>query len=160
MEERSKTFADLIPELKLWNHGQGIDIDAWIACIGNFEQAIGYSRLFWPDFVEHDGCVLAAGFSEESYRGFMAQTGGNKRAVESVMNHRHIVDLFGDPKLRPTREQVVYLGRILKDLWSAKLRRDFPTRSITVSFREGEYEDLTDYEITFFQDQLSNREHR
>jgi len=47
---------------------------------------------------------------------------------------------------------VVYLGTALKDIWSAKLRRDFPTRSITVSFPEGEYDDLTDYEITFFQD--------
>jgi hypothetical protein len=83
----------------------------------------------------------------------MQQTRGNRRAVESVINHRHIVDLFVNPKLQPTRDQLVYIGRALKDIWSAKLRRDFPTRDITVSFPEGEYSELTDYEITFFQNE-------
>jgi hypothetical protein len=145
-------LADLIPETRAWNDGRGIDLGDWIGCVGSFEHAIAYGELFWPDFAEHDGCVLFAGLSEESYRGFMQQAGGNRQAVEAVMNHRHIVDLFARPELEPTRAQVVYLGRLLKEMWAAKLRRDFPGKRFVVSFPEEPSENLLDYEVTFFQE--------
>jgi hypothetical protein len=121
-------------------------LEAWIGCVGSYEHAIGYGELFWPDFVEHDGCILLTGFSEESYLGFMQKTGGNRQATEAVMNHRHILDLFCGSERRPTREQVVYLGRLLKEMWAAKLQRDFPGKRFVVSFQEKPTEDLLDYE--------------
>lgn len=144
-------MADLVPETRDWNSGNGIDLRSWIGCVGSLEHAIGYAELFWPDFAEHDGCILCDGFSEESYNGFMKQTGGNRQAVEAVMNHCHILDLFSDPDLNPTREQVVYLGRLLKEMWAAKLQRDFPAKRFLVTFPEEASEDLLDYEVTFFQ---------
>ena len=144
-------FEALIPELSRWNEGRGIDVAAWISCIGNFEHLIGYLELIWPEFVEHEGCVLRAGFSAESFRGFMDHTGGNKRSVEAVINHVHIVRIFGDSDLSPTEGQVIHIGRKLKDIWTCKLARDFPDREVTVSFPEGPFEDLTDFEITCFQ---------
>ena len=143
--------ADLVAESREWNKGRGITLESWIGYVGNFEHAIGYGELFWPEFTEYDGCVLFAGFSEKSYRGFMQQTGGNRQAVEAVMNHRHILDLFCGPALQPTREQLVYLGRLLKEMWTAKLQRDFPGRRIAISFPDEPCDDL-DYEITFFQE--------
>ena len=93
--------------------------------------------------------MFFAGVSEAGYRGFMQQTGGDKRAVEAVLNHRHILDLFSGSQ--PTREQVVYLGRLLQEVWAAKLARDFPDRRIVVSFPEEGCESLLDYEVTFYQ---------
>ncbi|HSS48774.1 MAG TPA: hypothetical protein VLX28_07500 [Thermoanaerobaculia bacterium] len=143
---------DLIPELKDWNNGRGISVADWIGCVGSFEHAIGYSFLFWPEFVEFDGCIFfKTGFREENYRGFMTQTGGNRRAVEAVMNHCHICDLFGDPELDPTRAQIVFLGRMLKEMWAAKLQRDFPARPVTVTFPEDELDNFIDYQVTFYQ---------
>jgi hypothetical protein len=104
--------------------------------------------LFWPNFTEHDGCVFFAGFSEDSYRGFMQHTGGNRQAVEAVMNHWHILDLF--PGSRPAREQVVYFGRLLREVWASKLASEFPHRRFVVSFPEEPFEDFLDYEVTFF----------
>jgi hypothetical protein len=146
-------MADLVPETQDWNGGNGIDLLSWVRCVGSIEHAIAYGELFWPDFAEHDGCVFFAGFSEESYVGFMQQTGGNRKAVEAVMNHRHILDLFCRPELQPTLEQVVYFGRLLKEMWAAKLQRDFPDKRFVVSFPEDPSEDLLDYEVTFFQEQ-------
>lgn len=145
------SFSDLIPELSQWNEGRGIDVDGWICGVGSFEHLIGYIELLWPTFVEHDDCVFLQGFSEEAYRGFMGQTGGNRRAVEAVMNHVHITDLFGNPALVPTRPQILHIGRKLKDIWACKLRRDFPGRSFAVSFPEEPEDDLLDYQVTFFQ---------
>jgi hypothetical protein len=153
MTDRTRIdFAKLIPALPAWNDGGGISVEDWVACVGNFELAVGYSRLFWPDFVEHEGCVFFAGFSAESYRGFVAQCDGDRRRVEAVMNHRHVFAHFSHADGSATAEQVVYLGRVLKDIWQAKLARDFPGRRFVVRFDEGPFEDLGGYEVTFWQD--------
>ena len=116
----------LVPETREWNGGRGIDLLSWVGCVGSFEHAIAYGELFWPEFVEFDGCIFFAGFSQESYRGFMAQTGANKQAVEAVMSHRHILDFFTQKDIEPTRPQVVYLGRLLKRCGLRNLSVTFP----------------------------------
>lgn len=143
-------LTDLVPETQQWNDGRGISLESWIGCVGSFEHAIAYGELFWPDFAEHEGCVFLARFKEESYRGFMQQTSGNKKAVEAVINHCHVLDLFAGS--RPSRDQVVYLGRLLKEMWTAKLKWKFPEKRIVVSFVEEPSEDLLDYEVTFYQE--------
>jgi hypothetical protein len=147
----SNDFDTLVRELSRWNGGRGIDIDSWLSCVGSFELAIAFARLFWPAFVEHDGCVLFEGFSEASYTEFLEQTDGDRAAVEAVMNHRHIGDLFCGPDLEPTHAQLRHLGRVLVETWTAKLARDFPERRFSVTFPERELDELLDYEITFSQ---------
>ena len=143
-------MADLVPETRDWNSGSGISVVDWIGCIGSIEYAIGYGELFWPEFAELDECVFFAGVTEVGYRSFLKQTGGNKRAVEAVLNHRHVLDLFSSSQ--PTREQVVYLGRLLREVWAAKLALVFPTRRFVVSFTEEGCESLLDYEVSFYQE--------
>ena len=150
-------FAKLIAELPAWNNGAGISVESWIGCAGNFELAVGYSRLFWPDFVEHEDCVFFADFAVDSYRGFMDQCNGDRRRVETVMNHRHVFDYFSHAGGSATEAQIIYLGRVLKDIWQAKLMRDFPHRHFVVSFPEGPYEDLIDYEVSFWQGSTARR---
>lgn len=146
-------YASLIPELKAWNNGAGINIDSWIGCEGNYEHLVGYGSLFWPEFLEHDDCVFFADrFTRENYDAFLKQTKGDKRAVEVVMNHTHILDIFGNAQPKPNREMVLYVGRLLKDVWQTKLNRDFPKRNIKVSFPEEYEEDLLSYEVSFFQE--------
>jgi hypothetical protein len=144
-------LSQLVPETQEWNDGRGIDLLSWIGCVGSSEHAIAYGELFWPDFVEFDGCVFFAGFCEVNYRGFMTQTGGDRRAVEAIMNHRHITDIFFGSGNEPTRCQVIYLGRLLREMLAAKLYREFPEKAFVVSFPEVPSEQLLDYEITFYQ---------
>lgn len=80
----------------------------------------------------------------------MQATGGDLTAVEIVLNHRHILDLFSNSEFKPTRDLVLYLGRLLRDMWSRKLEGDFPGRPIIVSFDEGFNKELVYYQITFF----------
>jgi hypothetical protein len=51
----------------------------------------------------------------------------------------------------PTVEQLLYFGRALKELWACKLARDFPRRTFVITLPEGPFEDVIDYQITFFQ---------
>lgn len=150
-EPSTADFNAWIPELALWNNGAGIDVDSWISCVGSHQHAAAYARLFWPEFVLHEDCVLFAGFRKEDFGGFMESTRGDRKATEAVMNHRHITDLFPYSKPEPPRELLIYVGRMLKEMWSAKLRRDFPDRPIHVDFFEDAREDL-DFEITVYQE--------
>jgi hypothetical protein len=145
-------FTTLIPELKSWNNGHGISVEAWVGCSGTFELAVGYSRLFWPDFIQHDDCVfLANGFTVDNYRAWLEQCHGDRERVETVMNHRHVFDYFSHAGGIASEAQIVYLGRVLRDMWTVKLRQEFPDRTFVVSFPEGPFEDLVDYEVTFWQ---------
>lgn len=142
----------LIPELSDWNNGRGIDLETWVGCMGNIDLAIGYSTIFWPKFVVFEDYVLREGFSIDSLRGFEKQCGDNKWNIECVMNHLHIQDIhdLGDDKLTP--EKAEFIGSILKEIYEAKLARDFPDRPCTVKFhRADDHSDLVGYEITFWQ---------
>lgn len=141
----------LIPELKEWNNGTGIDAEGWVSCMGNFKLAAAYTLVFWPEFVEHEDMVLRKGFSLESLNAFLKQRNGDKSSVEAVMNHLHIVDIhyYGCPDA--THEGLIYLGRVLKEIYQCKLRDQFPNRDIVVHFDDSRKEALLDYEITVFQ---------
>jgi hypothetical protein len=42
-------------------------------------------------------------------------------------------------------------GRVLREMWCAKLSKDYPHLPVTVSFPDDElFEDLLDYEITVY----------
>ena len=149
--DQSPDFLRLIPEMAEWNGGAGINVDGWLSVRGGFPLAIGFSTLFWPRFVEFDGCVLFEGFSVETFQGFMLETKGNRAAVEEVKNHRHLMDIFCLSTPVPTVEQLEYLGEVLRDAWEVKLARVFPQRRVRVSFERGMLEDLLGYVVTFWQ---------
>jgi len=113
-----------------------------------------WRSLLWPDFVEHDGCVFRAkldGKGEQTYRDWMAQTKSDRKQVEAVMNHLHIADVLGGVVESPSHEVVLVFGRLLRDLWTQKLSKDFPGRKFVVSFPEDHTDHVVEYEITFYQ---------
>lgn len=143
-------FNKLIPEMKDWNNGKGIDVDSWIQCMANHKILVGCARILWPDFVERDGCIFLASH-ESSFRGYLDKVQGNKQAAEATSNHIQVLHLFGTEL--PTRELLLYVGRLMKEIWQIKLQHDFPGRRFTVSFPEEGDLELIDYELTFFQEQ-------
>ncbi|XZE51503.1 hypothetical protein SH139x_003158 [Planctomycetaceae bacterium SH139] len=151
-------LADLVPETKLWNDGRGIDLETFAAYHGSFELAIAFGELFWPAFFEFEHCVFrGTGPNEDFMKAYahnMRFLKNDAQAVEVLHNHLHIWDLFpvgaGDPQ--PTRNQCLYLARLLRELWESKLSRDFPDRTFCVTVNEeGAAEAEGDYQLTFCQ---------
>jgi hypothetical protein len=102
-----------------------------------------YRALFWPSFVEHDGCVFLS-FDEQIYRDWFVRCDGDRQAIEATMNHRHILDVLPPVVEEPTRELVLVFGRLLRDALEAKInarlstshfRRDLPRRFLGRSYR-------------------------
>ncbi len=106
-----------------------------------------------PQFVEHDDCIfLADGFSRESYSkwlSFYQDIGLGKYAVESIMNHRHIPELFVNAPPESSRRLANEAGKALEELWRTKLKVEFPHRQFVVKYFPDEPPSVS--EITFCQ---------
>ena len=144
--------ASMRTELAVWNNGAGIDLDAWIGCMGNFSLAIGYSTVFWPSFSEVDGYVVRTGRTAESIKPWAAREGATRQSVEAVVNHLHLADIqhLGCPDC--SADKLVALGQVLKEVYETKLAHQFPGRQFCVSLEVPEDpENFEGYEITFWQ---------
>ena len=130
----SDKWSSLVPELSDWNNGAGISVESWIGCIGQFDHAIGYGTIFWPEFVVHDDCVLRYEIDDDRYQNCLRTCSNDKTAIEALFNHLHVANLFPNSKFQPTQAVVVHLGSMLKEMWSYKLRAEFPNRQFDVVF--------------------------
>jgi hypothetical protein len=80
-----------------WKKVNNDDFSSWdyLFEIANVEIAIAFTKLFWPDFVEHEGGIfLQEVFNLEIYEQWKSQLGNDINAIERVVNHQHIEDLL------------------------------------------------------------------
>jgi hypothetical protein len=139
-------------ELAPWNNGAGIDLESWTGCKGRFALAVGYSSIFWPEFVEFDGYLLRKGFAESSLRGYEKQQGSTRRGVEQVMNHLHIADIQHVGCADISEDKLIFLGQVLREIYEVKLNYQFPDRPCIVAFyTPPKADELFEYQITFWQ---------
>ncbi|MGF1580610.1 MAG: hypothetical protein ACFCD0_14710 [Gemmataceae bacterium] len=118
---------------------------------GVLGQSMNYPAMFWLAFVACEDCVFLAARSPGSglYL-WLEREHGNRYKVEAELNRVHMGDLFtGYPK-EPTRDDVIWLARLLKKMWGWKLHHEFSHRDIVISFDEGAEDVLRSY-ITFYQ---------
>lgn len=152
LKNMKKDFEQLIPELKDWNNGKGIDVESWIGCVGDFQKAIGYSTVFWPAFAEVEGCIVREGVTSKNVLDWLEQCKGDRAGVEATINHLHLQDLHHADCEDVTPERLAYLGRLLKEIYECKLKRDFPEKAFVVEFYEpDDKDDLLGYVLTFHQ---------
>ncbi|THF67964.1 hypothetical protein E7T06_18610 [Deinococcus sp. Arct2-2] len=119
-----------LPRLKvqqeLW--GEQFDLSEYLNKKGNRDLAVAFASLFWPQFIEVDGCILRAeNYDPVSFQNWMKSTEGNRSQVESVLNHLHVYDLFQDDLEHPL-EVYEYLAQILHRTWQAALTEQFPDK--------------------------------
>ncbi len=139
-------------ELAAWNNGAGIDLESWVGCEGNFSLAVGYTTIFWPEFVEFDGYILQNGFLESGIRQFESREGMTRQSIEWVNNHLHLEDIQYHSCEDISKDKLVVLGNTLKEIYEAKLKYQFPDKPCVVEFYIPEDENnLREYQISFWQ---------
>ncbi len=141
-------YANLIPELSKYRESGPWAIDVWLANIGRYDASIGYASLFWPSFTEVDDCVLLGPGVPEEYGSWKVKNPDDPSAIESVLNHRHLRDLFPTAP-KPSRSVLLHLGSVLREMWIAKLHRDFPDRRFVVSLHDRPPIHVDDPQISF-----------
>jgi hypothetical protein len=139
-------FKKLVPEITKWNNGQGVNISSWIEMMGDYAHAVGYSVIFWPSFIEKDGCVFRANVT--NIEQWSKAYNGDRQAIESTANHFHLCDLHCNDTEGNTPERLQYLASVLKEIYTCKLKLDFPQKS----FRVDVYNEAEGPVVTFYQE--------
>ena len=143
-------------ELGAWNNGQGVDLETYISCTGNFSLAVGYSTIFCPQFVEFEDYIIQANEVDDqliqSIRSFESSPNSTPQSVEWVINHLHIADIQHHGCEDLSLDKILILGESLKQIYEARLNFIFPNKPCTVEFYKPENtDDLYDYQLSFWQ---------
>ncbi|GAA5533753.1 hypothetical protein [Deinococcus aluminii] len=149
-EEKFPALNTLFAKLQARKERQDIDIETWLTNFGSIPEALAYSSIFWPQFVEYQGCLLRSGFDSAVFESCMQDLQGNREAIERLMNHQHLTAIFFNPEVEETPEQICQLGKLLQEMWTLKLQRDYPDLSVQVAFSWHNLEENEDAQITVY----------
>lgn len=150
----------LFPEIDDWitndplKDRQSLTGDGLALSFARTDTALALAEFSWPSFVVIDDMVL------RGYRGdgadlneavayWMACSSGDKSATESMLNHEHFWPLVQASP--PTAEAAMHWGALVREMWAAKLARDFPDRRFEVALHTGPDVERMDHQITFYQ---------
>jgi hypothetical protein len=100
--------------------------------VANIEIAIIFTKLFWPDFIEHEGGIfLSEAFNCQIYEQWKIELGNDVAAIEQVMNHQHVDDLLPSVQ-KVSAENLLFLGQTLVEMWKSRLKLLYPQRCFKV----------------------------
>lgn len=146
-------FNPLLPELSVWNNGDGIDAVGWLYTFATSDVAVAYSELFWPRFVVFEGYVLRDTFNLDTLRSWERAENSSRALVEIYTNLLDVGELFtlNNQDWSPiVNLRAVHIGKVLAQIYELKLRADFPDRKFEISFRDRS-EDDGEVSISFWQ---------
>ena len=139
MDEEAPTLdATILPIYQQWKrNGEWLSLWDYATMRGDPDLAAAFSKLFWPDFVEVEGCVfLEERYRRASFAEWDTLFQGDRQRIEAMINHTHIYDLFLNTGAEVTYslELYEYLAQVLIVTWKHALQTAFPTKSFTFEY--------------------------
>jgi hypothetical protein len=128
----------------------------YVYAFGSPLQALMYSKLFWPEFIEIEDMVFLKDRMEDeddrrAVLKVLEQHEGNRSKTEQAFNLFEIPqDMFGKKMGETTEEEDRYLAEILVEMWQCRLQMLFPNRSFKVMLLTAE-ETAGEIGILFYQ---------
>jgi hypothetical protein len=129
----------------------------YLALESNYDLAGAFSKLFWPDFVEVEGCIFLGErypklkMAPERFKELIRE---NPPSLEFLVNNVNTAYIFADngigidEQVFP-QELFVYLAQVLLVCWKHALAEAFPDRKFEFFYHVED--DLVDPKITFWQ---------
>lgn len=116
-----------------------------------------YLHNCWPSFLERRDCVVLSDVSSKDLAELLYLTQNSRATVETQLNRRRLIQLL--PANAPVSPvELTVIGSMIKEMWQAKLRSNFPNKTFSVIFTEGKTGlDVENFEITFFQNSFSRQ---
>ena len=134
----------------------GFTVLDYLYTYGSPVECLMYLELLWPRFEEIDGMVLLSELSSgdidrDALTRVMQTEGGDRAAVERRFNHVEFLYIFGNPDPTGELDDDGYedFGRVLCEVWKARLMTQFPGRYFVVEL------DLDDECIEMYEDRTS-----
>lgn len=126
------------------------DVLDFVSAFGNPLDALVYSKLFWPDFIEYEGMIFMASILESAddrARVLNALSKGlSKSETEKSFNDFDIPSaVFASHRVQLTLSGYSTLAERLAEMWRARLAQLFPNRAfdVTVTHPEDEQPNIT-----------------
>lgn len=118
----------------------------------DFSLAAAFSKLFYPEFIVVDGCVLLAEhYDPLNFQEWKNKLNGDGKRIESIINHVHVHDLFlraNDRTSDPSIYEVI--GTTMKKCWRCALSEAFPQKKFKITY--GTEPDEYGPTLTFYQE--------
>ena len=147
-----QTPESMADELGAWNNGDGIPLETWVECEGNYKLLVGYAALLWPKFEAIGKYIFVEGQDRDNIATFENQKNSTPKGVEWVLNHIHLAGLHNHDEDNISADKLKFLGKLMKEMWEAKLAVQFPDRPCTVEFYiPDDPEELWEYQVSFWQ---------
>lgn len=125
----------------------------YLSVRGDFELAAAFTKLFWPDFKNVEDCILLAEqYEQETFQEWKQKLNGDRKQIESVINHVHIYDLFLNTK-NENLDPAIYetIATAMMKCWKCALSEAFPGKKFKIEY-ETEPEEYGPT-LTFFQEE-------
>lgn len=143
--------------LKDYDEMKNLNPNNWdIASYLNFKYdinaAIALSKLYFPDFIEKEGCIILSFlYNEITFNQWYEKYSGDIKAVESMCNSYDVMDYFTNNKSQDDssefyNEIIDEFAKILKKSWEANCQILFPERKLIVDV----YDEYDTTRITLF----------
>ena len=103
--------------------------------------ALSFSKLFFPDFIEENGCiVLSFLYNKENFNEWFDEFNGNKSEIEKMCNLYELKDFF---HIKDERNEEVLreFGKVIQKSWEINLSILFPQKKFCIKVFE-EYNSL------------------
>jgi hypothetical protein len=114
----------------------GWDLRQYIVNNIQVSDAFVMGKLFCPGFIERTGAVFVDFmFDEVSYEQWVDQTKGDIPAIEKILNHLHLWDVF-DPKSDQEYAAVSELTGKIAETWRTSANNAFPGRGFSVEMSD------------------------
>lgn len=130
-----------LPWVKQWQEAFGGTPGIWdyLAQEGSLTLALAFAALFWPSFVEIQGCVLLCDrYQPKNFQQWWDQLEGRVSQIEAMINHIHLWDLFDPQKETLPESALEELAYILATCWECALHHAFPDRVFRVTVSTGD----------------------
>jgi hypothetical protein len=138
-----KVLIDHLKEFHAKADTNNFNVLDFVSAFGNPLEALAYSYLFWPDFVEFEGMIfLKALIEDEEDRSQIRRALARfptRKEVEQSFNQFVIPDSFFSRGLPTTTdEETLCLAQRIAEMWEARLARLFPSKKCVVEVQSPE----------------------
>ena len=106
---------------------------------GYADLALAFARMFWPTFVERQGCVLIEHRADDrAIAEALERLGGDPRAVEELLNRVSLREEMPIEDSEVEDETFMEIGQVMQRSWRAALAAQFPGREFVVKLLDWE----------------------
>ncbi len=125
-----------LPAIRQWVSQYGGKMGIWdyLSQQGGASLAVACSYLFWPSFIEVNGCVLLEErYEPENFHEWWERLSGNIPEVEDMINHVHLWDIFYLDEDELPDGKLEELACVMAKCWECALSEALATRQFWYS---------------------------